>query len=162
MPASLLTYATAFPYLVGLGQRFSLIGRAELTLTGEASGELGYPLLLIEADPSGNEIIDPTRPTGLDTFTIAVQVLTQAPNPTQADLVLMLEQTNGWVDNLTEQLRKERGGQLAGVNKLSLPGQAGTDLACGWRVELQLKLAKDINRNTNAGLFTPETILNGR
>jgi hypothetical protein len=157
MPAPLLTYATAFPYLVGLGQRFSLIGRAELTLTGEVSGELGYPLLLIEADPSGNEIIDPSRSTGLDTFTIAVQVLTQAPSPTQADLLLMLEQTNDWADNLTEQLRKERGGQLANINKLPLPGQAGTDLACGWRVELQFKLAKAINRNTNATLFEAET-----
>jgi hypothetical protein len=158
MPAPLLTYATVLPYLVGLGQRFSLIGHAELTLTGEASGELGYPLLLVEADPSGNEIIDPSRPTGLDTFTIAVQVLTQHPSPTQADLVLMLEQTNGWADNLTEQLRKERGSQLAAVSKLSLPGQAGSDLACGWRVELQFKLAKSINRNTNADLFTSETI----
>jgi hypothetical protein len=158
MPAApLLTFATVLPYLVGLGQRFSEIGRAELTLTGAASGELPYPLLLVEGDPMGNEIIDPSRPTGVETFTVAVQVLTQHPRPTPAELQGLLIQTNGWADSLTEQLRSERGGQLMGVSKLPLPGEAGADLACGWRVELQFKLAKSINRNTNAALFTPET-----
>jgi hypothetical protein len=157
MPASaLLTYATALPYLVGLGLRFSLIGRAELTLTGEPSASAEYPLLLVEADPQGSEVIDPSRPTGVDTFTFAVQVLDKRENPSADDLLAMLTQANGWTDQLTEQLRHERPGQLVGVNKLPLPGQAGSALACGQRVELQLKLAKGIDRTTNRDLFTKE------
>ncbi|RZK55440.1 MAG: hypothetical protein EOO59_10585 [Hymenobacter sp.] len=156
MPAP-LTYATAFDYLLSLGRRFSLIGRAELTFTGEASAAAKYPLLLIEADPQGSETIgNGGVPTGADTFTIAVQVLTQQPDPTPADLQAMLVQTNGWADSLTQQLRDERPQQLAGVNKLSIPGTAGTALACGWRVELQLKIVKDLNRTTNRDLFAPE------
>lgn len=156
MPGSLLTYATALDYLLALGVRFQPIGRSELTFTGEATQGQPYPLLLVEGDAQGNE--SPQTP-GLDVFTIAVQVLTQAStdSPLPEELQELLRQTNAWVDCLTEQVRQERSGQLAGVSKLCLPGQAGSDLACGWRVELQLKLAKELNRTTNASLFAPES-----
>ena len=153
---SSLTYATIFPYLLGLGQRFVSIGRAEFTLDGQALAAEGYPLLLIEADAQGSELIgDRGRPTGQDTFTVAVQVLDHRGNPTEADLLAMLAATNTWADQLTQQLRDERPGQLGTVNKLALPGQAGTDLATGWRLELTLKVEKDLDRTTNAGLFAP-------
>ena len=151
-----LTYETAFDYLLALGLHFSPIGRSELTFTGEASAEAKYPLLLIEADSQGSELIgEGQRPTGQDSFTIAVQVLTQ-PGPAANTPHAMLALTNTWADSLCEQLRLERPGQLAGVNKLSLPGIAGTALAYGWRVELQLKVAKNIDRTANRDLFTPE------
>jgi hypothetical protein len=146
-----LTYATCLPYLLGLGVRFSEIGRSELTLTGQASDKARYPLLLVEAEMFGNE----TTP-GSDTFTVAVQVLTKPERFDEAQVLALLDQTNTWVDCLTQQLRDERGGQLASVSKLPLPGQAGADMAIGWRVELQLKLAKGIDRNANKDLFTPE------
>jgi hypothetical protein len=151
-----LTYANAFDYLLGLGRRFSLIGRAELTFTGEAVAAEGYPLLLVEGDPQGSELIDAGRPVGSDSFTIAVQVLLQQADPNAADLAHMLQQANAWADSLTEQLRYERPQQLWGVNKLALPGQAGSDLACGYRVELTLKLVKEIDRTTNRDLFATE------
>jgi hypothetical protein len=154
-----LTYSSAFAYLLGLGERFEPIGRSELTLTGEPSGLLSYPLLLIEADPLGSEMVGAGgMPTGLESFTIAVQVLDNRERPTQDGLLAMLEQTNRWADQLTQQLRDERGGQLESVSKLPLPGQAGTDLACGWRVELRLKIAKEVNRQTNRDLFAPEKV----
>lgn len=156
MPAP-LTYETAFDYLLGLARRFSPIGRGELTFTGEAPESAKYPLVLVEADPQGSEIIgNGGVPTGLDSFTIAVQVLTQHESPKPTDLAAMLAQTNKWVDSLAEQLRTERPQQLAGLSRLALPGQAGSALACGWRVELTLKLAKAIDRNANKDLFTPE------
>jgi hypothetical protein len=156
MPAP-LTYESAFNYLLGLGRRFLPIGRSELTFTGEAAEGTTYPLLLVEADPQGAELIgNGGTPSGLDSFTIAVQVLMQQESPKPADLQAMLVQTNKWADSLAEQLRAERPGQLAGMNKLSLPGVAGSALACGWRVELQLKVAKDIDRTINRDLFTKE------
>lgn len=155
MPAP-LTYANVFDYLLDLGVRFSLIGRSELTFTGEAVAAEGYPLLLVEGDPQGSEIIDNGRPVGADTFTIAVQVLAFQADPKPADLQELLRQTNAWADSLAEQLRHERPQQLWAVSKLALPGQAGSNLACGWRVELTLKVVKDINRTTNRDLFAPE------
>ena len=156
MPAP-LTYASAFAYLFGLGERFEPIGRSELTLTGESGGLLPYPLLLIEADPLGSELVAAGgMPTGVESFTISMQVLDQRERPTQDALLAMLEETNRWANQLTQQLRDERPGQLESVSKLPLPGQAGTDLACGWRLELRLKIAKEVNRQTNCDLFTPE------
>jgi hypothetical protein len=157
MPAP-LTYATVFAYLLDLGVRFSLIGRSELTYSGEAVAAQGYPLLLVEGDAGGSEIFDANRPTGVESFTVAVQVLTQQADPKPADLEALLATTNAWADSLTEQLRHERPQQLLGVNKLALPGQAGSDLACGWRLELTIKLVKGIDRTTNRALFAPETI----
>lgn len=151
-----LTYANVFAYLLDLGVRFSLIGRSELTYSGEAVAADGYPLLLVEGDAPGSEVFDASRPTGVESFTVAVQVLTQQPDPKPADLQVLLVATNAWADSLTEQLRTERPQQLLSINKLPLPGQAGTDLACGWRLELTLKIVKDINRTTNRALFAPE------
>ncbi|MGI4834642.1 MAG: hypothetical protein ACRYFK_14395 [Janthinobacterium lividum] len=156
MPGSLLTYATALDYLLSLGVRFSLIGRSALTFSGEAPAGQAYPVLLVEGDAQGNES---QQTPGLDVFTAAVQVLAMpaSSEPTTEQLQALLVETNTWVDMLSEQLRQERSGQLAGVNKLCLPGIAGGAMACGWRVELQLKLAKQLNRTTNGALFAPES-----
>lgn len=152
-----LTYESAFDYLLGLGLRFSPIGRSELTFSGEPAEGAEYPLVLVEADPQGSELIgEGQRPTGQDSFTIAVQVLTQAKSTATADLHAAQVQTNSWVDSLCEQLRHERPQQLAGVGRLALPGVAGSALACGWRVELQLKVVKNIDRDATRALFTPE------
>jgi hypothetical protein len=153
-----LTYDTALDYLESLGKRFSLIGRAELTYTGEASAEAKYPLLLIEGDAPGSEIFDVSRPTGVETFTVAVQVLNQSTDNRTLTTRALLVQTNAWADGLTEQLRQERPGQLVNVNKLPLPGAAGGSLATGWRVELTLKIVKQVDRSTNSTLFTPEVV----
>ena len=146
-----LTYATAFAYLLGLGKRFEPIGRSELTYTGEASEAAKYPLLLVEGDAPGSELFDGARPTGVETFTLAVQVLTQGPDP-----AALLALTNGWADALTEQVRHERRQQLVGINKLPIVGVGGGALATGWRVELTLKLTKDIDREATQTLFAAE------
>ena len=152
-----LTYESAFAYLLSLGERFTPIGRSALTFSGEPPEGSEYALVLVEADPQGSEIIgEGQRPTGQDSFTIAVQVLTQAASTAVLDLHAAQVLTNSWVDMLCEQLRKERPGQLVGANRLALPGVAGSALACGWRVELQLKLVKDIDRAAIAALFTPQ------
>jgi hypothetical protein len=155
MPAP-LTYATALPYLLGLGVRFEPIGRSELTYTGDASAQAKYPLLLVEGDAPGSELFDTARPTGVETFTVAVQVLTQDEDTRTATTADLLALTNTWADQLTQQLRDERQQQLVSVNKLPLAGVAGGALATGWRVELTLKVVKDFNRNATRDLFAPE------
>ena len=151
-----LTYASAFAYLLGLGVRFSLIGRSELTYTGEASEAAKYPLLLVEGDAPGSELFDAVRPTGVETFTVAVQVLTTPTDNRAPHMAEVLALTNGWADALTEQLRHERRQQLVGVNKLPIVGVGGGALATGWRLELTLKLVKDLDRAATEILFTPE------
>jgi hypothetical protein len=158
MRAEPLTYDTALDYLEKLGKRFTLIGRSELTYTGEASADSKYPLLLVEGDAPGSEIFDTSRPTGVETFTVSVQVLNQSADNKAATTRKLLAQTNAWADQLTEQLRQERPQQLVNVNKLPLPGQAGGSLATGWRLELTLKIAKEVDRATNKDLFTPEVL----
>lgn len=155
MPAP-LTYDNCLAYLLGLGERFSLIGRSELTYTGEASEGAKYPLLLVEGDAPGSEVFDAARPTGVETFTVAVQVLTTDPDTRAHTTRALLAQTNAWADSLTEQLRQERQGQLAQVSKLPIPAAAGGALATGWRLELTLRIVKGLNRQTNRDLFSPE------
>lgn len=150
------TYRQMLDYLLRLGQRHLAITRAEYTLTGEPSENAIYPLVLVEIDTQATELIRPDNtPTGLDAYTFAIQVL-DTPARADTDIVPdLLASTGDWASQLTEQLRQELPGQLTGVNRLALPGVAGTDLATGWRLELQVKLAKTINRTTNGSLFAP-------
>ena len=150
-----LTYATAHEYLLQLGRRFAPIGRAQLSYDGLLV-DAEYPLLVVEGDSQGSDVLrEGSQPTGVESFTVAVQVLTM---PERADATLlpaMLAETKGWAEALNEQLRQEHAGCLLNVGWLALPGVAGTDLATGWRVELTLKLRKDIDRTVSAALFTP-------
>jgi len=157
----MLTYATTFDYLLRLGERFTPIGRSELSYEGLFNAADGYPLLVVEGEVQGQDVYRDTTPTGVESLTYAVQVLTQpaagrAPQPAgQAEL---LAQTKEWAEALAEQLRREHPGCLVGVNKLALPGTAGTALATGWRVELTLKLQNPIDRTASAALFTPQVV----
>jgi hypothetical protein len=143
-------YTALLAFLVALGQRHLATGRAELTATGEASGALEYPLWLVEIDSQGSE----TTP-GLDTLTAAVQVLDKPGRIGEEPADVLLGRTKAWADEYTQQFRDERPGELAGVNYLALPGDVGADLAAGWRLELSVKLPKDLDRNANAARFAP-------
>jgi len=152
----MLTYATTFDYLQHLGQRFQPIGRAELSYEGLVTATDGYPLLVVEGEVQGQDIYRDATPSGVESFTYAIQVLTlpeRAPGPTE--LAELLVQTKGWADALCEMLRHEHSGCLVGVNKVALPNSAGGNLATGWRVELTLKLQNPIDRGAALALFDP-------
>ena len=150
MPVPTTPFTAQLAYLLGLGTRHLEIGRAELTSDGQASGNTRYPLVLVEADVQGSE-----TNAGLDTLTFAIQVLDMPERIDPRTGPDLLGTTKTWADELTQQLRDEQPGALAGVNYLALPGQAGSDLATGWRMELQLKVPKQIDRNANAAKFAP-------
>lgn len=143
-------FAAQLDYLVALGRRHLAIGRAELTRDGQASGTLTYPLVLVEADVQGSETTQ-----ALDTLTFAIQVLDKPDRLGAEPLPDLLGRTKAWADELTQQLRDELPGRLASVNYLALPGEAGADLATGWRVELSLKVPKDLDRSLTASRFAP-------
>lgn len=153
----MLTYATTLAYLLRLGERFQPIGRSELSYEGLVQAAEGYPLLVVEGEVQGQDIYREATPTGVESLTFAVQVLTQPSGrqPEPAGLSDLLAQTKEWAEALTEQVRREQPGQLVGVNKVALPGSAGSDLATGWRVELTLKLQNPIDRAASAALFDP-------
>ena len=149
MPAS-SPITDTLAYLLGLGTRHEAFMRAEYTATGQSSGAGKYPLLLVELEAQG-----PETNAGLDTLTFAIQVLDKPARINVAEVPELLGSTKVWADEITQQLRDEHPGLLASVNYLALPGQAGTDLATGWRLELALKVGKDLDRSTNAAKFAP-------
>jgi hypothetical protein len=141
-------------YLQGLGRRRTDIDRAALGYEG--AGE--YPVLVVEPDPFCGE-----SSPGLMNYDFAFLVLNREQdangnyrrNPSQEPA--LLAQTGQWCDELIEMLRHENPGDLAkGTYSRVALTQYGSDLATGWRVELRLQVAQNINRQTNAALFAPQ------
>lgn len=154
----MLTYATTFDYLLRLGERFHLIGRSELSYEGLVKAAGGYPLLVVEGEVQSQDVYRDATPSGVESITYAVQVLTQPEagrQPDPAGVAGLLALTKEWAEALCEQLRREHPGCLAGVNKVALPAVAGGALATGWRVELTLKLQNPLDRVASAALFDP-------
>lgn len=152
-----MTFAAFLDLLASYGKRHRLIGRAHLTGTGEAPAGSTYPLLLVEADPLCEELT-----LGLDTYSVAIQVLDRERDASSEwradaeDVATVLTRTKEWGDNIIQQLRDENPGWIEGKPSfLGLPQCAGTDLATGWRIEMRLKVPRELNRLTNAALFDP-------
>ena len=148
------SYSQLLDYLASLGTRHAEIGRAEITYDGQGSGKTAYPLVLVEGDALRDELTP-----GLDRYSLAIQVLTQSARQGQETPAVLLARCAVWVDEILQQLRDEMPGALDGQpSAVAFVGNAGSDLATGWRVELRLKLPKPaLNRQTNAAKFRPLT-----
>ncbi|MDO7849002.1 hypothetical protein Q5H92_21740 [Hymenobacter sp. M29] len=150
-----MTFAALLDTLASFGRRHRQIGRAALTGTGEAPANSVYPLLLVEADPLCEGMT-----LGIDSYSIALQVLDRERDQygefraDAEDVPAMLTRTKDWADQIIQQLRDENPGWIDGnPSFLGLPQCAGTDLATGWRIEMRLKVPRELNRVTNAAFF---------
>ncbi len=146
-----LSFSALLDYLQSLGTRRLAIGRARLGFEG--AGE--YPVLVVEPDPLCSEVR-----TGLLSYDLAFLVLNreQDPNgeyrPDPSQVPALLAQTGQWADEIIEQLRQENIGDVVpgSVGRVALT-DFGPQLATGWRVELKLQVAQQLDRRTNAALF---------